>query len=67
MHSLLANFISNWNAFVKVFLQKYFPNGKTIKLRNDINQFIQFDKKSFWRYIERFKKLLAQCPQHGLK
>jgi len=40
MYSLSANSISNWNNFVKIFLQKYFPNGKTIKLRNEINQFI---------------------------
>ena len=40
MYSLPTNCISNWNDFVKVFLRKYFPNGKTEKLRNEINQFI---------------------------
>jgi len=67
MYSLPANSISNWNDFIKVFLRKYFPNGKTVKLRNEINQFIQFDKEPFWRYMERFKNLLAQCPHHGLE
>ena len=65
MYSLPAYSISN--CFVEVFLRKYVPNGKTVKLRNEINQFIQFDKKSFWKYMERFKNLLAQCPHHGLK
>ena len=59
MYSLPANSISNWNHFIKVFLRKYFPNGKIVKLRNEINQFIQFDKESFWKYMERFKNLLA--------
>ena len=30
MYSLLANSISSWHDFVKVFLQKYFPNDKTV-------------------------------------
>ena len=51
MYSLLANSISNWNDFVLVFLRKYFSNGKTAKLKNEINQFIQFDKEPFWRYM----------------
>jgi len=59
MCSLPANSISNCNDFGKVFLRKYFPNGKAVKLRNDINQFIQFDKESLWKYMERFKNLLA--------
>jgi len=59
MYSLPANSISSCNDFVKVFLRKYFPNGKTIKLRNEINQFIQFDKESFWKNMKTFKNLLA--------
>ena len=67
MYSLPTNFISSWNDFIKVFLRKYFPNGESVKLMNEINQFIQFDKESFWKYMERFKNLLAQCPHHGLE
>jgi len=40
MYSLPANFISDWNDFAKAVFQKYFPNGKTVKLRNEITQFI---------------------------
>jgi len=40
MYSLPTNSTSTWNNFVKIFLQKYFPKGKTIKLRNKINQFL---------------------------
>jgi len=67
MHSLPANFIFTWDGFVRVFFRKYFPNGKTTKLRNEINHFLQLEKESFWKCFERFKLLLAQCPDHGLE
>ena len=38
-----------------------------MKLRNEINQFVQLDKESFWECFERFKLLLPECPHHGLK
>jgi len=67
MHSLPANSISTWDGFARVFLRKYFPNGKTVKLRNEINHFVQLERESFWKCFERFKLLLAQCPHHGLE
>jgi len=59
MYGLDANFVTFCDDFVKLFLRKYFPNAKTIKLRNEINQFIQLEKELFWRYLDRFKNLLA--------
>ena len=46
MHSLPVNSISSWDGFVRVFLRKYFPNGKTVKLRNKSNHFVQLEKES---------------------
>jgi len=66
MYGLDANSVASWNDFVKFFLRKYFPNAKTVKLRNEINQFVHLDRESFWKYFDRFKNLLAQCPHHGL-
>jgi len=66
MYILLANSIIDWDGFVRVLLWKYFPNSKTVKLRNETNQFMQADKESFWKYLDRFKNLLSQCPYHGL-
>ena len=40
---------------------------KTARIRNEINQFRQFNKELFWRYLERFKDLLAQCPYHAIE
>jgi len=67
IHCLRANSISSWDGFVRAFLRKYFWNGKTMKLWNEINHFIQLETESFWKYFERFKHLLAQCPHHGLE
>ena len=34
---LAANSVSSWNDFVKLFLRKYIPHAKIVKLRNEIN------------------------------
>ena len=47
MYGLVANFVSTWNNFVKLFLRKYFTYAKPIKLRNEINQFAQLERESF--------------------
>jgi len=59
LSSLPTNSISTWEEFVTVFLKKYYPRHKTAKLRNEINQFHQIAGEPFWRYLERFKDLLA--------
>ena len=70
-YSLTTNSITTWAEFVAVFLNIFFPKKfflmyKTARIRSEINQFRQRDKKSFWRYLERFKHL-AQCPITPLK
>jgi len=66
MYGLATNFVTSWNDFVRLFLRKYFPNAKTVKLRKEINQFVQLDRELFWKYFDRFKNLLAQCSHHDL-
>ena len=34
--------------------------------RSEINQFVQADRESFRKYLDRLKNLLSQCPHHGL-
>jgi len=50
----------------KAFLGKYFPPGKTVKLRTKITSFIQWDGESLYEAWERFKDLQRQCPNHGV-
>ena len=61
VYGLPANSVASLNNFVQLFLRKYFPNAKTVKLRNKINEFVQLENESFWKYLDRFKNFLAQC------
>ena len=67
LYSLTTNSISTWVEFVTLFLKKFFPTYKTAKLRNEINQFRQTLEEPFWKYLKRFRDLLAQCPHHGIE
>ena len=67
LYSLTTDSISTWIEFVTLFLKKFFPTYKTAKLRNEINQFRQAPEEPFWKYLERFKDLLVQCPHHGIE
>ncbi|XP_063942447.1 uncharacterized protein LOC135150236 [Daucus carota subsp. sativus] len=67
LYSLPVNSISTWEGFVVMFLKKYFPNHKTTRITNEINQFHQRENESFWKFFDRFKNLLSQCPHHGIE
>ena len=67
LYSLAADSIMTWDDFVKAFLKKFYPIHKTALIRKNIMQFRQEPSEPFWRYFERFKDLLAQCPHHGVE
>jgi len=67
LYSLPTNSISTWDEFVTVFLKKFFPIHKTVKIRNSIQNFKIIPGEPFWKYFDRFKDLLIQCPHHGLE
>ncbi|KAF7807386.1 uncharacterized protein G2W53_039547 [Senna tora] len=58
--------ITTWEGLAQQFLTKYFPPGKTAKMRNDITSFMLLDNESLYEAWERFKELLRKCPHHGL-
>ncbi|XP_031275462.1 uncharacterized protein LOC116133938 [Pistacia vera] len=66
LNSLLAEFITTWDALAQRFLAKYFPPSKTARMRNDITNFMQVDGESLYEAWERYKELLRKCPHHGL-
>ena len=67
LYILTADSVTMWDDFVKAFLKKFYPIHKTALIRKNIVQFRQEPSKPFWRYFERFKDLLAQCPHHGVE
>ena len=51
------NSFTTWAALSQAFLSKYFPPGKTAKLRNDITSFFQLDDEPLYEAWEYFKDL----------
>ncbi|KAF7802238.1 uncharacterized protein G2W53_041349 [Senna tora] len=66
LQSLPEGSISTWEELAQQFLTKYFPPGKTAKMRNDITSFVLLYNESLYEAWERFKELLRKCPHHGL-
>ncbi|KAM1829946.1 hypothetical protein ACFX14_022701 [Malus domestica] len=51
----------------RAFLEKFFPTSRVILLRKRISGIQQNPGESFPSYYERFKSLVASCPQHQMK
>nr|XP_027124403.1 uncharacterized protein LOC113741122 [Coffea arabica] len=66
LHSHAPNTFTTWDDLSRAFLNKYFPPGKTAKLRMDITGFSQMEGESLYETWERFRDLLRKCPHHGL-
>ena len=67
MYSLVLDSVTTWEDLVKVFLNKFYSIHKTALIRKNLMHFKQEPYEPFWRYFERFKDLLAQCPHHGIE
>ncbi|KAG9458363.1 hypothetical protein H6P81_002871 [Aristolochia fimbriata] len=66
LNTLPAGSITTWEDLQKKFLGKYFPPAKTIKLRNEILQFLQESEEHLSEAWERFNGLLKKCPNHKI-
>ncbi|KAK8549097.1 hypothetical protein V6N12_061995 [Hibiscus sabdariffa] len=63
---LPSNSVTTWADMTRLFLDRFFPAAKASELRRSILGIRQKDNESLYDYWERFKKLCASCPQHGL-
>ena len=50
----------------RAFLDKYFPSKKAVTLKRAIANVEQGDDESLYDYLERFARMCAGCPFHGL-
>ncbi|GJU93897.1 zinc finger, CCHC-type containing protein [Tanacetum coccineum] len=66
LERLPAGSISTWEDLTTRFLAKFFPPGRTAKLRNDILMFQQHHGESLSEAWTRFKDLLQKVPHHGI-
>ncbi|GJR92587.1 MAK10-like protein [Tanacetum coccineum] len=61
-----AGSITTWEDLTTRFIAKFFPSGRTVKLRNDILMFQQHHGESLSEACTRFKDLLQKVPHYGI-
>ncbi|KAM2695631.1 hypothetical protein EV1_040109 [Malus domestica] len=67
LYELAPGTITSWESMKRAFLEKFFPTSRVILLRKKISGIQQNQGESFPAYYERFKSLVASCPQHHMK
>ncbi|KAB2595521.1 S ribonuclease [Pyrus ussuriensis x Pyrus communis] len=67
LYDLAPGTVTSWESMKRAFLEKFFPTSRIILLRKRISGIQQDEGESFPTYYERFKSLLASCPQHQMK
>ncbi|KAK4721417.1 hypothetical protein R3W88_011650 [Solanum pinnatisectum] len=58
--------ITSWMELITVFQVRFFPPSKRMILRDNIQSFKSLEGEPIYETWLRFKKLLLQCPNHGL-
>ncbi|CAN6723554.1 unnamed protein product [Malus baccata var. baccata] len=67
LYELAPGTVMSWESMKRAFLEKFFPTSRIILLRKKISGIQQDEGESFPTYYERFKSLVASCPQHQMK
>ncbi|KAB2597173.1 S ribonuclease [Pyrus ussuriensis x Pyrus communis] len=67
LFELAPGTVTSWDSMKRAFLEKFFPTSRIILLRKRISGIQQNQGESFPSYYERFKSLVASCPQHQMK
>ncbi|KAM2230551.1 hypothetical protein ACFX1S_014941 [Malus domestica] len=67
LYELAPGTVTSWESMKRAFLKKFFPTSRVILLRKRISEIQQEEGESFPTYYERFKSLIASCPQHQMK
>ncbi|CAN6573184.1 unnamed protein product [Malus baccata var. baccata] len=67
LYELAPGTVTSWESMKRAFLEKFFPTSRVILLRKRISGIQQDEGESFPTYYERFKTLVASCPQHQMK
>ncbi|KAM2922701.1 hypothetical protein COP2_039024 [Malus domestica] len=67
LYELAPRTVTLCESMKRAFLEKFFPTSRVILLRKRISGIQQDEGESFPTYYERFKSLVASCPQHQMK
>nr|GEV31281.1 reverse transcriptase domain-containing protein [Tanacetum cinerariifolium] len=66
VYTLKTHSIHTWEEMVSMFLSKYFPYSRTLKLRKEILNFRQLPTELVFEAWEIFKFCLRKCPDHKI-
>ncbi|CAN6697998.1 unnamed protein product [Malus baccata var. baccata] len=67
LYELAPGTVTSRESMKRAFFEKFFPTSRVILLRKRISGIQQNQGESFPTYYERFKTLVASCPQHQMK
>ncbi|CAN6679401.1 unnamed protein product [Malus baccata var. baccata] len=67
LYELAPGTVTSSESMKRAFLEKFFPTSRIILLRKKISGIQEEEGESFPTYYERFKSLVASCPQHQMK
>ncbi|CAN6557453.1 unnamed protein product [Malus baccata var. baccata] len=67
LYELAPGTVTSWESMKRAYLEKFFPTSRIILLRKKISGIQEEEGESFPTYYERFKSLVASCPQHQMK
>ncbi|KAM1818347.1 hypothetical protein ACFX11_000152 [Malus domestica] len=67
LYELAPGTVTSWESMKRASLEKFFPTSRVNLLRKRISGIQQEEGESFPTYYERFKSLVASCPQHQMK
>ncbi|KAM1683198.1 hypothetical protein EV1_034090 [Malus domestica] len=67
LYELAPGTVTLWESMKWAFLEKFFLTSRVILLCKRISGIQQNQGESFPTYYERFKTLVASCPQHQMK
>ncbi|KAM2479423.1 hypothetical protein PS1_003162 [Malus domestica] len=67
LYELAPGTVTSCESMKRAFLEKFFPTSRIILLRKKISGIQQEEGEPFPTYYERFKSLVASCPQHQMK
>ena len=65
LHSFKGNSLRTWEEVVENFVNKYFPESKTIEGKIKVSSFHQFPNESLNEALDRFGELFRKTPTHG--
>ncbi|CAM8996318.1 unnamed protein product [Rhodiola kirilowii] len=64
--SLPSGSIRTWGQMQKKFLDKYYPAGRAIQVRRQLQEIKQGTNESMYDYLEKFNRLERSCCNLGL-